>query len=124
MRAAANGPFLFRPIDRAPHTCQVNLGPDGEVLQALRHAPPPAAIGLPVKLRITQVGDERVSVAIGFVQLIDDSLNVLRKDLGGVHPLILREQVKSQAPNPKLQRTPNSQSQTKAQTKSQPHRTD
>jgi hypothetical protein len=44
-----------------------------------------------VELRITQVGDERVSVAIGFVQLIDDSLNVLRECLSGLHPLILRE---------------------------------
>jgi hypothetical protein len=30
-------------------------------------------------------------VAIGFVQLIDDSLNVLRECLSGLHPLILRE---------------------------------
>src|SRR6185503_2056853 len=67
------------PIDGIAHQHAVQAIRRGEVLEALRHAPALAPVGLPVELCVAQVGDERVGALIRVVELRDDALHVVWK---------------------------------------------
>jgi hypothetical protein len=49
------------------------------MLEALRDAPPPAGVGLPVKLRIRYSRDQRVGRAVGGVEFLESLLKVRGK---------------------------------------------
>ena len=65
--------------ERVLHRHQVLARRAGQVVEALRDAPRAPLVGLPVRARVVEVGDQGVGIAIGRFELFEDVLQVGRQ---------------------------------------------